>query len=1036
MNVYTTTNDNMFIGKLNNKLKSTQFNTNNVLTIIILDVSGSMSSYVRKIITQYIPDTLVKMNYHPQNDQIRLITFSDLSKISTHTAHSLRGCAQGSEGSTHMKPAVDNLKQVIEKSHLKQFRIITISDGELHDQIDTINTATRLADEISGKYTIHSVAIRLFTSTQQPDTRGLASILQLNTVGESKLIDFKCPSIDEEFVNVFSCALHDTLGSTTKLISIDPIFKVDPWLPGKTEIVLSEGMNTFWIDSIDPTKESIVLKNEHTLEHIEINNIDQLDYNNFDLILKDKINNYIARLRLLKVVDMTESKQEVKLIVDYFYQLEKILFNRMDQGDGSINANDTSIGSRLQFLKKNAFRKSKSIVQELEVIANSERVSQLNSAQQADFLRNASTSANTINLAKRALKQGLDFDVTAVQEVREMKKHLDEILDIDDSEHTVSFYSQDTTLSGIKALCSMDDALLDNLTAIDILSLLNIVGTGTSMLVGDYPDPKTYHLTDLMPGVYISISDIITVRQQGRNLTSPYDGSKEITNAVPFYDDDRIQQFLMKYAPTLLEYTASLGMRNMIINIPNTYKYTVVGGVWLSCIEFQNKKTEINRWLFVRYVNTYKTTVGGQFDYVLDMVDPVKVDLKNTNSLYIGNNGVTNMIGPLIFLQTPEHVNKLESLPSIFRSLYTFEFYQVMKKFYRSDSDGYAKRKQMLDGLLGIDYTTHCTALPPLFETQKTPTHYSEYHVDQTMFTSITDRVYWIDYLSNLGQMFHCALDNDLKGSMESCDPKDERSICQNLGIDFPLKKFKMFCIYQGLMYDTLASRYDDVTDKMKILDPGNEDLMDREIKDYIKRQYHSHYQSELSKQNKLETEVLTQQLVDQMIQTDDIDTFIDLFKNGLVKNHVSVSITDVFKPGFTELKDQLFDPAKVCDLRGEKLRILILGCDTDENIVYNKGNTLRLSLNELERLMKQVDCEDVWTEIYDIYVKKNVHLYRGSDRPNRHEHNNDKPSYWAHGYKNLRDYFNNISKLEQDEYCKAHPRCCGVWDGVPVKWA
>ena len=28
-----------------------------------------------------------------------------------------------------------------------------------------------------------------------------------------------------------------------------------------------------------------------------------------------------------------------------------------------------------------------------------------------------------------------------------------------------------------------------------------------------------------------------------------------------------IQQFLMKYAPNLLEYTASLGMRNMIINI-------------------------------------------------------------------------------------------------------------------------------------------------------------------------------------------------------------------------------------------------------------------------------------------------------------------------------------------------------------------------------------------------------------------------------------------------------------------------------------
>jgi len=40
----------------------------------------------------------------------------------------------------------------------------------------------------------------------------------------------------------------------------------------------------------------------------------------------------------------------------------------------------------------------------------------------------------------------------------------------------------------------------------------------------------------------------------------------------------------------------------------------------------------------------------------------------------------------------------------------------------------------------------------------------------------------------------------------------------------------------------------------------------------------------------------------------------------------------------------------------------------------------------------------------------------------------NKKPSYWALGYKNLRAYFSEISKIEQNEYCKIHTHCCGIW--------
>ena len=1002
-------------------------NKNNVHTIIIMDVSGSMGDYVQKIITRYIPDTLLKLKYDQIKDLITLITFSHCSNIYTYSGIRLRSCTQKAEGTTYMSHAITNLRKVINESKCKYFRILTISDGQLHDQIETINKATLLASEINGKYVIRSSAIRLFTSNQQPDTRGLSSVLQLNN-GNTKLIDFQCPSINEEFINVFSDALTDNLGSYMTLTAKTPIFLTDPWSTPKTELYLSEGQNIFWLMNVT----------DITNLNVTFNIKSPINLNNIEIILKEKIDYYIDRLKLLKVVDMTESKKEIENVINYFSRLETILSSIINTDDENIDISvDKSIKTRLKFFKNRAIRKSKSIIQMLSNIANQEKVSQLNSAQQADYLRSVTTSSNAINLAKRGMKQGLDFDIKAIQEVKDMNSHLHEIVDIDDSTHTVSFYSQETTLSGIKAvcaICTVDDEYnsLTQLSALEILSLLNIVGIQCESAVGDFPDPKTYHLTDLSIGSFVSMSDVLIVKQQGGILTNPYDNTKPIHNVIPYYDDDRIQKFLMKYAPNLLEYTASLGMRNMMINIPNTYRYTAVAGVWWMVQKIQEKQNDINAQVLTNFVRTYKTAVGELFSYVPDLIKPKSAEDINL-SLYIGNNGTTNMIGPIIAIQYD--ADKMAMMPDILRALYTFEFYQVMRKFYRSDSDGHIKRKQMLDDLLGIDPVKYGSKLPPLFESQKVPDHHGDYHVNQEIFNTIVERVHWIDYVCQIGTILGHALKTNTEALKNITVDKNKTDELE-LGITFDLSKFKLYCIVQGLMFDTLASRYDDTKNKMKIEDAGNERLMNNFISNYIKRQYHSHYQSELSKQNKIEIELLTQQLVVDMIETDDIQQFNQLFRKGLRKNHVSVVISDKFKAGFTELKDMLFDPSVDCELRDEKLKVLILGCDEMGNVVYNKNNTINMGTTELSRLMNLIGCGAAWNEIYDKYVEKNIHTYRESDRPNRHTHCNPKPSYWAYGYKNLRSYFDNISQREQDEYCQVHTNCCGIWDGVPVKWA
>lgn len=139
-----------------------------------------------------------------------------------------------------------------------------------------------------------------------------------------------------------------------------------------------------------------------------------------------------------------------------------------------------------------------------------------------------------------------------------MKKHLSEIANIDDSGHYVSFYSQETTLQGIKTVCDLVDNenSLEQMSAVEILQLLNIVGIPCRGPVGDFPDPKTYHLTEIMLGSFVSMSDVMVVKDSGHILRDPYatdetGEKKEILNVVPFYDDDRIQQFLMKYVKIL-----------------------------------------------------------------------------------------------------------------------------------------------------------------------------------------------------------------------------------------------------------------------------------------------------------------------------------------------------------------------------------------------------------------------------------------------------------------------------------------------------
>lgn len=1103
-----------------------------VETVILLDVSGSMGQNVTRTVRDYIPNALEKAGYS-NTDVFYLITFSSTSSVYKYTLNDFRASHLGCQGSTLMKPGIEEIRKLTISSNNRMIRIITISDGELQDQHETFDAASKLASYMKElNFTCASSAMRLFTSSVQPDTRGLSSMLQLDTLSSMNtrtLVDVNANSDRTFIIYSLSELLKDKLGRNRVILTANsPIFLRTPWSSPCSEISLNEGENTFWLTKALTKDDLISIKGtsggsagsggsvgspgaqaEKTIE-VFIKAGEQLNYESYNNVLKERIDYFMNRLKILKVLNTPESQVEVKSIVEYFKKLEGS-FERQDQSLQGLLKNN--LQSRLAFFRGLCQKKSKSVSLRMAEVANDDRVGQMNSAQQADYLRSAGTSANSKSLAKRAIKSGLDFDSIAIAEVRAMAAHIQELAGIDDSTHYLSFYSQETTLQGIKAVCELvDDGhhrghglaigqssqsaiqegshegvqdTIDSMSALDILQLLNIVGIPCVGPIGDFPDPKTYHLHEMFLGSFVSMSDVIMVKHGGSTLRDPY-SNKEINNVIPFYDDDRIQQFLMKYAKTLLEYTASLGMRNMILDVPHTYKYTIVGGLWNMARRLNEERTEVNVDVFMKLVVSYKTAVDHIFDYVVPLFKEQTPEEKAGNkSFYISNNGTTNMISPMINVcfdvaNNSDKDNRFRFMPDVLRALYSFEIYQVIRKFNKSDDDKVEQRKQMLDKLLGVDFSKYGTPLPPMFEEigrgSKAPKHHEEWHVDDQMLNDLINRFYWLDHIVNLPEF----LVNALKGSAEGQElpklalalalegkaailalPKlsDERimSVLNLTDHVAPssqenqflvnerissrksprdLRTFKLFCIVQAFLFDSKADRVHPEKAQMLIEDCGNRERMEKMLRTYIEKQYRADFQARLAQQNKLEREQIAEELADRMATIDSEKGFIDLFKNGLVRNHVSAVISDSYQLGFTALRDRLFDPNFDVKHRKFKLTVLVMGIDSQGNTVWNKGNALRaMAINALKEGFIKNGLEEYWENtLYPAFKIKNKYMYRNSDKPNRHTHCNSKTSFWAYGFQTVGKYFSEISQAERDEYCKIHTHCCGIWDGKLVK--
>lgn len=979
--------------------------------IFVLDTSASMGQSVQFIINIIYPMLLNKLNIN--NKPINLITFDSITQYYGGTIEQIQNKNIQCKGRTFMHDVPKLITKVLHhKCTTHNILLLTLSDGELFDAKETINEMEKFKLEHGHKYNFVSRTIRLQTdSTNRGDTKALATFLQLDTTTDIHIADVNYLAEPETIIKQFSkCIENICFFKTYNLQTDSPCIKDEPWsAPKTTHVVSNTNNNVFWLESI-PEKFIVndVLIKPNILPEIT-------SYNN---LLETKTKHYMNQIKILKVLGKQNNCTEITKIIDYFSKLEHIFDSKRVSFDEL--KQDKGLQSRGIYYKE-LVRKNKSKVSFLmSQLANDNKINKLNSCQQAQYLRTLDiNSSGAKNLARRANQSGLDFDTTIIKEVKTMKTHIDELKDVDDSNHYVSFYSQETTLSGIKELCNLVDNenTIDEMTALDIIKMLNLVGVPCDAPIGDYTDPMCYRINKLYLGSCVSLSDVLVVQDMGHDLETPH-GNYKIINVVPFFDDTRIQNFLQKYAPTLLECYTSVGMRRMLVNINTTYIYTIMPALWCIICELNTHKTEANIDIFKKLCKTFKNGIGNMFSNVVPFITK---DQTPTLSYCIKNNGITNMLSPLM---TVIQTQKVPYMNRILSALYSFESYQYTRKLFKG-SDHKKQKVEFLQKLLGVDFDKYGQKVSPLFEDEpQNIKFYDQYHFDETECNSMLSHIKYVDYTT----LIEPFLTEVLHGGniIKNMEPIDDNFIKTSLHLNYDLRTFKIFCLIQSILYDEKSSRIDETTGNMKFCDCLNYNAANKMVRDFVKKQYYDKYQADLCEKGKTEHKKLSEMYINMLVETTSMEEFKTLLKEGLTINKTTEIISDTYKLGYTELKNKLFSLQENVQNRRHKLYIFILGIDKSGNIIWNNGNNLPFSMVEILQMLHSIGMDDLWNEIKDLFAQKLLHIYR-LHGPNRHSHCNEKPSYWAKGFKTLEEFICNSSENEWEEYRKIHIDCCGV---------
>ena len=1002
------------------EIKDTSGKSNDIELIMIVDRSGSMGQSYTKLFTKIMPLLLEKIHY-PQDKKVHFITFDSKIEYRQLTKNEFMNAkGENARGCTYMHEVFQELDKILvnEKS---AYRILTLSDGDLHDSRETSNKASEFYNKIKGKYKINSQAIRFFSSSYaNPDTLGLASVIQFNTVKQATLLDVNAHDENEKIADELSkLFIGDGLGSKIVLLSDKQNMQIAPWESKANEILLAPGRNVFWID--DVSKFSIKVNEENPVEP-KITNEEDINTQNYGIILADKIKEFITKLKILKILENTKAQEEVEKMVkcfkDFEENLEKVNEEELVLKDGKMN-------SRIQYIKSLINKRKGLISNQMEAIKNEQKLSELNSQQKADYLRNVDNTKLGKSLAKRAATSGLDCTEQIKEEIKEMSQHLSEINEVDYSNDPISFYSTSSTVESIKELCQLvEDPVFEEMSATEFLEITNIVGIASFGNIADYPDPLLYLAKTIYPGCYISVSDIITaesISKSQQKLMVP-GLNQEINNCIPIFSDKKVYDFLRKYAPTILELSAGIGMRRVLADIPKTFEANVLAGLWkMIGIVKGNEKYEINIKSLLELIKTMVIVSGNHYE---DVIEVIQNQFKNENckklGLYLNGYGLFQLLPVLNKIATQKMLSK-EELQKLLRSIYRFEVYKIIRKNIRKNENQKEYIEKTMNEALGIDFDKYGTKIPEMFQKKVDPEFCDTFIINKDIISQFKKQMGWIENIPYTYYLFELAQKQDPINEIKNMPEFTEEKKKEYFGISYDFDKFLIFNIVQSLFYKEKIDRELENDKIMKIMDSNDEAEVDKFLKDQTKHIYSAKYNIENQKQIKLQNEIITKELIEKLKNSGNIEEFNELMRKGITKGYLTHIIKDESTKGYNDLKNILLDEKAEVPLRFEKIRNIISATDEKGEVLWNKGNAVRNKRNHYQKFIEK-NIPDLWKQISEINI---IHKYR--EKMNRQGHSNQKQSYWAIGFDTLDQFYKKSTKETVEKYKGIHTNCCGL---------
>ena len=831
-------------------------------TVVILDRSGSMGNEVSRITSRLLPAMFRKLRYKDE-DQIVLITFDSIGSCEEFRVWQLEGLALSARGCTEMSTGLAKLMEYFPKLRPNlPLRIIVISDGEVSDKASVLSMSDSLSEMFRSEgFAINAQGFRWFTSSCQPDTKALASILKLNTTGTVILQDVNMHLSDSELIDILVRPyVNDNLDKSQILRtrSKTEIMLQYPWQDAAaSEIFVRPGENLFWLSNA-PVDGDICLatttQNELMAESVNIPVIlcDPLTSATYLEVMYKKIHYYIDHLKILKVNETSAAAADISKILLYFTSLERDL-EKADEAKNVPGAESLKAARRLDLLQNLIMKRERSIINKMKEIANDDKISRLSAQQTADYLRKDLTNDKNMRGLANRIGDDLDFTGTARSEIRAMHEHLDELSTVDDNNHATSFLDLETTLSGIRTACELVDrkvtsgeSLLDSVSCSDILRLLNIVGIACRAPVGTFPDAMTWRVDRMFLGTSCSVSDILVQceGEAGSALFVPRgfeNEGQEIMNVIPYFEDINIHLFMKKYASKLLELSAGEGMRRLLGGVSGTFLYTICAGLiqLVSQLKLKSRRSELYLNTLIHVVKTFAIQSGGYFDHILpylhDQVETEKLNL----CYFLNNNGMTNMMYPIlqILLSTPKYlkaVNRFTEdstsmslndlnhskklMPRILRSIYSYEVWQAVKRTFKNQDNAHLLTKTALLDILGIDLVKYKTTVALLFEKEPSKiSFYNKYHINELALDEFIKSFWYLDSMILIPLFLEPAYKNDLEG-LQSVPELSDDLVLQSCDISYDVRTYRFYNIIQALMFNTKALRVDDGNEEEVII--------------------------------------------------------------------------------------------------------------------------------------------------------------------------------------------------------------------------